>query len=195
MPLETKETRSSRVFIGSIAANRTAEELEAAVAEAGLEAGVRAAGKNRERQGILAVCLKTDEEAFAAMLRDFGYEAAPVSGLRGSAGENIARLEKEAELAARDEEEALAFLKECGEHRRLIKLWYDRLTLEIEAAEARDKLLMTERAFALTGWVDEPHVPALETLLEEFCCAWELSDPERTTRCPSGCRTTPSPVP
>ena len=184
VPLETKETRASRIFIGSIAASRTAEELESAVTEAGLEAGVRAAGKNRERQGILAVCLNSEEEAFSAILRDFGYEAAPVAGLRGSAGENIARLEREAELASRDEEEALAFLKECGDHRRLIRLWYDRLTLEIEAAEARDKLLMTERAFALTGWVDEPHVPALEALLAEFCCAWELSDPTEDDKVP-----------
>jgi V/A-type H+-transporting ATPase subunit I len=177
VPLETRETRSSRVFIGSIATPRTAEELEEAISTAGLEGGVRAAGRNRERQGILAVCLKSEEEGFSHILRDFGYEAAPASSLRGTAGENIARLEEQAELAGRDEEESLAFLKECGAHRRLIKLWYDRLTLEIDAAEAQQKLLNTERAFALTGWVDEPHVAALEALLGEYCCAWELSDP------------------
>ena len=184
VPLETRETRAARVFIGSIAASRTVEELEESIAGSGLEGGVRAAGSDRERQGILAVCLKSEEEAFSAMLSDFGYEAAPVSGLQGSAGENIARLEKEAELAGRDEEEALAFLKECGEHRRLIKLWYDRLTLEIDALEAKQKLLITEQAFALTGWVDEPHVPALEALLGEFCCAWELSDPTADEKVP-----------
>ncbi len=177
VPLETRETRSSCVFIGSIPAQKTAEELEEAITEAGLEGGVRAAGCNRERQGILAVCLKSEEEAFSRILRDFSYEAAPAASLRGTAGENIARLEEHAEQAGRDEEEALAFLKECGQHRKLIKLWYDRLTLEIEAAEARQKLLITDRAFALTGWVDEPHVSALEALLGDYCCAWELSDP------------------
>ena len=184
VPLETRETRAARVFIGSIAATASLEELETAVEEAGLEAGVCAAGSNRERQGILAVCLKSEEDSLSEILRRFGYEAAPVSGLRGSAGDNIARLEKEAEEALRDEKETLAFLEECGEHRRLIKLWYDRLTLEIDAAVAREKLLMTERAFALTGWVDEPHVPALETLLGDYCCAWELSDPAEEDKVP-----------
>ena len=184
VPLETRETRASRVFIGSIAASRTAEELEEALAAAGLEGGVRAAGSNRERQGILAVCLKSEEDAFSDVLRDFGYESAPAAGLRGTAGENIVRLEQEAEMASRDEEETLAFLKECGDHRRLIKLWYDRLTLEIDAMEAKQKLLITERAFALTGWVDEPHVPALEALLGEYCCAWELSDPVEGDKVP-----------
>ncbi len=177
VPLETRETAAARVFLGSIAAPKTPEELEEALEEAGVEGGVRAAGKNRERQGILAVCLKSEEEAFARVLRDFGYEAAPAGALRGTAGENIARLEEEAALATRDEEETLAFLEECGTHRRLIKLWYDRLTLEIDAAEANRKLLNTERAFALSGWVDEPHLGALEALLGDYCCAWELSDP------------------
>ncbi len=184
VPLETRETRSSRVFIGSIAAPKTAEELEEAISAAGLEGGVRGAGRNRERQGILAVCLKSEEEAFSEILREFGYEAAPTASLRGTAGENIARLEEQAELAGRDEEETLAYLKECGKHRRLIKLWYDRLTLEIDAAEAQQKLLNTERAFALTGWVDEPHVSALETLLGDYCCAWELSDPTAEDKVP-----------
>ena len=184
VPLETRETRSSRVFIGSIAAPKTAEELEEAISAAGLEGGVRGAGRNRERQGILAVCLKSEEEAFSEVLREFGYEAAPTASLRGTAGENIARLEEQAELAGRDEEETLAYLKECGKHRRLIKLWYDRLTLEIDAAEAQRKLLNTERAFALTGWVDEPHVSALETLLGDYCCAWELSDPTAEDKVP-----------
>ena len=177
VPLETRETRASRIFIGSIDAAKAPEELEDAIAAAGLEGGVRAAGNNRERQGILAVCLKSEEESFSRILRDFGYEAAPASSLRGTAGENIARLEEQAEQAGRDEEEALAYLKECGTHRRLIKLWYDRLSVDIEAAEARKKLLVTQQAFALTGWVDAPSIPALEATLGDYCCAWELSDP------------------
>ena len=177
VPLETRSTRSSCVFIGSVQAQYTPEILEEAVEGSGLTAGIKAGGKNRERQGILAVCMKEDEEAFSALLQTFGYEAAPASALRGTASENIARLEADAERAGRDEEETLAFLKECGSHRRLLKLWYDRLTMEIDAAEAQQKLLITDRAFAMTGWVDEPHVPALEALLSEYCCAWELSDP------------------
>ena len=184
VPLETRETRASRIFIGSIDAAKAPEELEEAITAAGLEGGIRAAGSNRERQGILAVCLKSEEEGFSRILRDFGYEAAPASSLRGTAGENIARLEEQAEQASRDEEEALAYLKECGAHRRLIKLWYDRLSVDIEAAEARKKLLVTQQAFALTGWVDEPHVPALESLLGEYCCAWELSDPAEDDKVP-----------
>lgn len=184
VPLETKETRSALVFIGSVPAEHSAEELEEALEKAGLSAGVRSAGRNRERQGILAVCVRQEEEAFREVLRSFSYEAAPPAPYRGTAAENIRKLQEEADMAARDEEETLAYLKDCGKHRRLLKLWIDRLNLEIDAAEAQEKLLVTEKAFALTGWVDEPHVPALEELLGSFCCAWELSDPGEDDKVP-----------
>ncbi|MBR4703006.1 MAG: V-type ATP synthase subunit I [Oscillospiraceae bacterium] len=184
VPLEQRETRSARIWIGSIPANRTVEELERALEEAGVEAGIRPAGQNRERCGLLAVGLKGEAERFEAVLRDFGYEAAPTAALRGTAQENISRFESEADQAARDGEETKAFLKDCGKHRRLIRLWSDRLGLEIDALEAEETLLCTQTAFALTGWVDEPHVPALEALLENYCCAWELSDPREGDKIP-----------
>jgi len=177
VPLDMKETRSARFYLGSIDAGRDLEELRAAFDEAGLDVALEAAGQARGRQGIVAVCMKADREPIREVLRGFAYETSPTAGLYGTCEKNIARLEKEAELARRDEEEARAYLRDCGGDRRLLRLWVDRLTMEIEAAEAKEKLLVTERAFALTGWVDEPHVPALEALLSDFCCAWELSDP------------------
>ena len=210
VPLETRETRGTRVFIGSISADRSAKELSQAFEAAGIEVGLRAdeapaqskeadpaisqlpaavqkaisAGANREKTGILAVCMKADAEKAEQVLHDFGFEGVPGSNVKGTASENIARITEALKASERSEAETRAYLKECGQKRRLLKLWYDRLTMELDAAEANQKLLATERAFALTGWVDEPHVPQLEALLGEYCCAWELSDPTKDDKVP-----------
>ncbi len=185
VPLETQETQSARILIGSISANRTVEELEAAAEEAGLTVGIREAGSNREKRGILAACIKADSEKLEDILRTFGYEGLPTGlPLKGTAAENLTKLEAELADAGRDEAEIRDYLKDCGQYRRLLKLWYDRLTMEIDAAEARDTLLITDRAFALTGWVDEPHLPQLEALLGKFCCAYELRNPEDGEKVP-----------
>ena len=185
VPLETQETQSARILIGSISVNRTVEELEAAAEEAGLTVGIREAGSNREKRGILAACIKADAEKLEDILRTFGYEGLPTGlPLKGTAAENLTKLEAELADAGRDEAEIRDYLKDCGQYRRLLKLWYDRLTMEIDAAEARDTLLITDRAFALTGWVDEPHLPQLEALLGKFCCAYELRDPEDEEKVP-----------
>ena len=58
-----------------------------------------------------------------------------------------------------------------------IRLAADRCTQEIAKAQAADRLAHSERTFCLDGWVPCEDVGKLETLLEHYCCAWELEDP------------------
>lgn len=210
VPLETRETHGTRIFIGSIPVSRSIAELSQAFEVAGVEIGLRgsddavnppaaedshlptsaatrkavSADVKREKIGILAVCMKNDVTKAETILHDFGFEGVPGGNLKGTAAENLTRIGAELDEAELDEKEIRDYLKECGQQRRLLKLWYDRLTMELDAAEAKQKLLVTERAFALTGWVDEPHIPQLETLLEKYCCAWELRDPQEGEKVP-----------
>ena len=189
VPLETRETHGTRIFIGSIPASRSIDELSQAFEAAGVEVGLRgsdapATGAKRVKTGILAACMKGDAAKAEAVLHDFGFEGVPGGNPKGTAAENLVRIGNELDEAERDEKEIRDYLRECGQQRRLLKLWYDRLTMELDAAEAKQKLLITERAFALTGWVDEPHIPQLEALLEKYCCAWELSDPQEGDNVP-----------
>ena len=169
LPLEMTETRRTRIRLGSIPLTRGTEELESALAEVSGEIGIVPAGADRDRAGVLVVYARELESAVEPVLRSFSFERAPTGGRTGTAGENIAAARKAEEAARQDMEEAKAYLKECGRYRRLIRLWYDRLTLELDAAKADGALLHTSAAFALTGWVDEPSVPALEELLGQYC--------------------------
>jgi len=183
-PLELRETRSTLLCPGSIPASQTVDALREKLQETGLDFALKLTGQNRERTGILLACMKPDAEAITEVLHSFAFEAAPVSGRKGTASENIAMLTADLEAAAAAETEIRAFLKDSGRHRRLIRLWADRLTLEIDAAEAQQKLLMTECAYAMSGWVDEPSVPALESLLKSYCCAYDLRDPLKHEKAP-----------
>ncbi len=178
VPLELTETRSACVFLGSVPTSRGTDDLARALEQVGEETSLTVAGSDRDRTGIMVVCTRELKAGTESALRDCGFERAPAGGRHGSAAENIAEARAAGENAQRELEEAKAYLKDCGEYRKLIRLYSDRLTLELDAAEADRSLLKTAAAFALTGWVDEPHVPALEELLEKYCCAWELTDPE-----------------
>ena len=184
LPLEMTETRRTRIRLGSVPVSRGAEELASALAEVSGETDVVPGGADRDREGVMVVYTREQEANLEPVLRSFGFERAPVGGRTGSAGENIAAAREAEENALREMEEAKAYLQDCGQYRRLIRLYYDRLTLELDAVRAEGSLLKTASAFALTGWVDEPSVPALEALLGDFCCAWELSDPEESDTVP-----------
>ena len=178
LPMELSETRRTRIRLGSIPLSRGTEALTEALAEVGEEIGVVPGGTDRDRAGVMVVYTRELEDGVEPVLRSFGFERAPAGGHTGSAGEIIAEARQAEEHARREMEEARAYLKDCGQYRRLIRLYYDRLTLELDGLRAEGCLLRTGAAFALTGWVDEPSVPALEELLGQYCCAWELADPE-----------------
>ena len=178
IPLELRETKTTLILLGSLPASVTAEALAQQLEAQVRECAVSPAGNDRHRNGVVVLCAKTAYPAAEPILRNAGFEQAPAAGLRGTAEENIRSAEESLEALARERQETLDYLQSCREKRRLIKLYYDRLTLEIDAAAAEGQLLSTASSFALTGWVDEPHVPQLEALLEDFCCAWELADPE-----------------
>lgn len=184
VPLELRETRSTYLAPGSIPAGRTVAELSQALQAVNEEADAIPAGSDRHKNGLLLVCAKEAYGSIEPVLSEFGFERLALSGRSGTAAQLIQEAETGLERVRREQEETLAYLKECGQHRRLLKLYYDRLTMAIDAAEADQKLLVTQAAFALTGWVDEPHVPALEALLADYCCAYDLSDPAEGDKVP-----------
>lgn len=178
VPFELDHTSSSRVMLGSIPAFKDTDAFSSALEQADGEVFVSRVGGDRDRTGLMLVCSNESLTALQPVLRDYGYEPAPVEGMTGTAKDNIVSASRSLDSLRADGDELLTRLSEQGASRRRIKLLYDRLTMEIDMAEADEKLANTAAAFALTGWVPEPDVPALENLLGKYCCAYELSDPE-----------------
>lgn len=184
IPFELNQTESSRVMLGSIPAARSVQDFSAALEQANGQSYTAVTGNDRDKSGVMLICAGDAYEDIRPVLREFGFEPAPVEGRRGKAAENIADARARLDDIARSEGEMLEYLSNYGSSRRYIKLYYDRITMEIDMAEADSKLFNLECAFAMTGWVSEPDVPRLEAFLSDFCCAYELSDPEPDDKVP-----------
>ena len=177
IPLDVGDTEHTRVRLGTIPAAKSPEALEAALREVTEAVQLIPAGSDKAQHGLAAVFLRRDEEAVGQVLRSFGFERVSFEGMSGQAEENIAGLQKRLEETEREQEQETAALKELGAKREQLKLYYDRLTQEIEAEEAKGKLLMSEQVFLLEGWVLAEAEPELEKLLQSRCCAWETAEP------------------
>ena len=95
------------------------------------------------------------------------------------AAESLELVERgEAALAAIYAEEKKSKTGNLRSHRERLRMYYDRLRQETEAAAVKNKLLLSELVFFLEGWVAEPELPELEKLLAAYCCAYEALDPE-----------------
>ena len=177
IPLDVGDTEHAVIRLGTIPAAKSAEALETALREATEAAQLIPAGQNREQQGLAVVYLRDEAETVGQVLRNFGFNPVAFEGMSGGAEENLARLEQRLQQTEKEQEQIRAGLKELGAKREELKLYYDRLSQEIETEEAKGRLLMSEQVFLLEGWLLAEAEPKLNKLLESRCCAWETEDP------------------
>ena len=126
---------------------------------------------------FLVLALKEELPAVLDAVRAIGCTQVAFPGLKGTARENIARLNGELEdLAARKKAltDKIAAQRDAA---AALRLSSDRMKAEVEKAEAVERLLGTDSVVALEGWCPAPEESALTALLDRFDCAYELTDP------------------
>ena len=177
MPLECAGTEKTYAATGMLPAAADFGAVQAAVASVTEEAELFLVSADKTQQYVVLICMKDDQPAIQEALRQFAYAASALSGLTGTAKENIALGEKAlTDLAA--EKEALAEkIAAHGDKRSELKLCADRMSTKIAAAEAEDRLYGMSSSVALEGWVPEASVDELSGVLEKYDCAWETEDP------------------
>lgn len=177
VPLDVASTRQVLIQLGTLPIRSAPEEFAAALTQAAPLSQIVPASSDSDAHYLLLLCHRSQEEEAAAVLREFGFAPAPLKGWTGTAEENhrafeerqgqireeLARLEGElTELCVRKDE-----LAACA----------DRAALELRRQEAKSRLLDTQAAYYLEGWVPAEQADRLAAALEPFLCAWELSDP------------------
>ena len=90
---------------------------------------------------------------------------------------NLQRLDDEEEQTRQDRRAEDAALDALGGRQPELKLGLDRLNLQIQREDNRQRLLTDGHIFYLEGWVPEADTARLEQLLEGYSCAWDLRVP------------------
>ena len=177
LPLDSRGTEQCVALTGTLPGALSLEEIGRELAEAAPEAEIFPVYSDDDQHCLLLVALKATQQSAMEYLRSKGFSLTALGALAGTALENIHAAEAQlAELAG--EREALAAeLAGMGELREAMKRCADRARTDLSRAEAQERLLGTETALALEGWVSAPEAEAVAALLESYDCAWEMEDP------------------
>ncbi len=176
-PLDEEGTAAVPVHFCSVPVKTDFAALEAAVdQDAGLAQLVRA-GSDRELQYFLLVCHHSAVSACYEAMRPFGASRVTLRGWTGTAAENIALLDNRIAALEREEAECKAALTALGEERSVLRRCVDRAAQEISREENKSRLIDTDAAFVLDGWLPAENGQAVEKLLGGFNCAWEMAEP------------------
>ncbi len=177
LPLETNGTRYVSMLLGTVPATADLGALSTALTGALPESEIFEISSDENLRYLSVFCLRSEEDAVMPVLRDYGFAAPAFGAVTGSAQENIKSTQDVLEKLAADKAACQAQLEQQANNRDMIKVCFDRINTRVDVEEAAERLLKTEKAVLLEGWVSVPEIPAMEKALAGFDCAYELTEP------------------
>ena len=178
VPLEMTGDGTISVIFGTIPARADYAAMEGAVLSAADMASLTDAGADRELRYFLLVCHASVESACTEAMRPYGFSRANLKDWTGTAEDNIRDLNGKMAALDAEIESVKAEIAACGDRREALLRCADRAAQEIAREEAKGRLLDTEDAFFLEGWVPAEDESRLSAALGRYACAWETRDPE-----------------
>lgn len=177
VPLTLTQTERLRFRFGTLPAAVPLTEAEAAVGELGI---LYRASLDREFQYLLLVCHAEAEESALNALRGLGWTRVALRDCCGTAQATDAQLRARLAEIERERAEEDSRLNVCAQRCEELYLALDRAGIELQREENRQKLAETEKTIYFEGWVSGERWIALRGALDDFACAYEVSEPEES---------------
>ena len=185
IPLDTAGTTDAAVLFAGIPAAASFEEMEAKLYEEGDPIELFKVSSDRDQHYFVVICHRTVLAKATDIMRPYGYTVPSFKDLQGTAAENIAAIDKDIAEIDADIAESAEKIKSFAYIRHDLQLCLDRSTQDMMRETAKERLLATDRIFALEGWAATTKLDELETMFSEFSCAWDLTDPEEGDTVPT----------
>ena len=176
VPLE-QEDGTLCVTLGTVSAAVTDEALNAACAAFDGLALWREASADRSLRYLFIACHESVNEAAMTALREIGFSPVSFRGLQGTAKENDAAAQAHLTALQKEREDIEQRIASLGGKREVLLEASDRAAITLRREEAKSRLVETDRAFLLEGWLPAARCEALEKTLAPFTCAIETRDP------------------
>ena len=177
MPLNTEGTERCSVLIGTIPARIALDEVSAALEAVDEESELFCVHEEKKEHYVVFVCMREKVQAMQDALRPFGFTAAAVSSMPGTARECMLNAEQHLKELAAEKENCARYIIDDAVHRDELKLAADRVSVKLALAGAEERLCGTDSVVAMEGWIPEEREQELEEVFERFGCAYETLTP------------------
>jgi len=177
MPLNMDGTERCGILLGTVPVKVEIGQVAAAMEQIDEESDVFLINEDKRVRYIAAIFLREQLSQMQDCLRGFGFTAASLGGMEGSARECALRANEQLRELAEEKESCRESIVAEAVRRDELKLAADRVSVKIALAEAEDKLYGTETTVVMEGWIPEEREEELEQVFERFGCAWETVEP------------------
>lgn len=165
------------VFFGTAGLNVTDDALKALADSLDGLLTWQQASSDRSLRYLLVMCHGSVKERALSALRDLGFSTVSFRGMTGTAKENDKALAENLAALEKERQEIEQRIAGLGGKRETLLEASDRAAIALRREEAKSRLVGTDKAFLLEGWLPADRCAALEKALEPFTCAIETREP------------------
>lgn len=165
------------VFFGTAGLNVTDDALKALADSLDGLLTWQQASSDRSLRYLLVMCHGSVKERALSALRDLGLSTVSFRGMTGTAKENDKALAENLAALEKERQEIEQRIAGLGSKREALLEASDRAAIALRREEAKSRLVETDRAFLLEGWLPAARCEELEKTLAPFTCATEMRDP------------------
>lgn len=175
LPLERFSTRFAAAMLYTLPLSADLDGLRRELDE--LRAPLEEVSSDADQRYVAVIALSADRDAVSALLKERGGLPVSLPELTGTAAENIARIDEKNGQYEKNIQALNESLQAQAQNTGVLKLAYDQLSTAIGSQRAKQNLLLTDRSFAVCGWVAEADKARVEKALEPFTCCYEFQKP------------------
>ena len=179
LPLNFKGTKTSEVLLGSVQASVDFFELERTVRDAVPEASLTLLSQDKALNYLCVIFLREKQAELSEALHEYGFNRSALRESASTAAKEVKQGEKRINELVSTRERLTAEIIELSERREELIGCADLITTKIERAAAEERFLSTTSTVTFVGWIPEESVPELKSVLEDFACIYELTEPAK----------------
>lgn len=178
IPLELEETRYTDIMLGTCPASCEAASLEAAAAEVSDCVQFYPVFKNKEQQYMVLITHKAVTEEVLKVLRPLSFGVTRFKEYKGTAKDNMARINKEIEEAKEKKAQRQKDIASYRDEISSLQFALDHINQQIIKDTVAERFLTDGTVFAIEGWFPADRSEEFEKVISEFTCAKEVRQPE-----------------
>jgi len=165
------------VFFGTVGLNVTNDALKALADSLDGLLTCQQASSDRSLRYLLVMCHGSVKERALSALRDLGFSTVSFRGMTGTAKENDKALAENLAALEKERQEIEQRIAGLGGKREALLEASDRAAIALRREEAKSRLVGTDKAFLLEGWLPADRCAEIEKTLKPFTCAIETREP------------------
>ena len=165
------------VFFGTAGLNVTDDVLKALADSLDGLLTWQQASSDRSLRYLLVMCHGSVKERALSALRDLGFSTVSFRGMTGTAKENDKALAENLAALEKERQEIEQRIAGLGGKREALLEASDRAAIALRREEAKSRLVGTDKAFLLEGWLPADRCAEIEKTLKPFTCAIETREP------------------